>query len=84
MVENCRDWIVQWIKNNSWADEKVINEALDDSIFEAGWIDSIDFIALYSDIEEVFNISFSGSDFEQINDSPTVNNMTKIIEAKGK
>ena len=57
--------------------KKKINE----NYFEKGWIDSLKFIDLITQIEEEFSIRFSNDEFQDRKFS-TIEGLAKIIERK--
>jgi len=54
---------------------------MQENYFLKGWIDSLKFIELISDIENEFQISFSNNEFQDRTFS-TVEGLIKIIEDK--
>jgi len=58
-----------------------MKNSLKENYFENGWIDSLKFIELITQIEEKFGIRFSNDEFLDRKFS-TIEGLTKIIERK--
>jgi acyl carrier protein len=76
-----QSWLVNWFAENAFIDREVIANNLNSNYFETGWIDSMKFITLLSDIEAEFNCEFMGDDFDNRAFS-TLAGLVKIIRAK--
>ena len=80
-MEDIKNWILYWFINNSDVTDEEINKKLNENYFSKGWIDSLKFIELISDIENEHNLTFSNDEFQDRNFS-TVSGLIKIIEDK--
>jgi len=78
---NTKDWLIRWFKENSISNDSIPNNYNDENYFENGWIDSMKFIELITDIEQNYSIKFSNDEFQDRLFS-TINGLTRIIEKK--
>ena len=74
-------WLTNWFEKNSLATGINMKNSLKENYFENGWIDSLKFIELITQIEEKFGIRFSNDEFLDRKFS-TIEGLTKIIERK--
>ena len=74
-------WLINWFEKNSLATGINMKNSLKENYFESGWIDSLKFIELITQIEEKFGIRFSNDEFLDRKFS-TIEGLTKIIERK--
>jgi|TARA_Y100001949_G_scaffold51631_1_gene43476 D-alanine--poly(phosphoribitol) ligase subunit 2 len=74
-------WLINWFEKNSLATGINMKNSLKENYFENGWIDSLKFIELITQIEEKFGIRFSNDEFLDRKFS-TIEGLTKIIERK--
>ena len=74
-------WLIIWFEKNSLATGIIMKNSLKENYFENGWIDSLKFIELITQIEEKFGIRFSNDEFLDRKFS-TIEGLTKIIERK--
>jgi len=58
-----------------------VKKKINENYFEKGWIDSLKFIDLITQIEEEFSIRFSNDEFQDRKFS-TIEGLAKIIERK--
>ncbi len=79
MNEKIKKWLIEWFVNNTGKQKDEIEENLDNSYFEMGYLDSFKFIGFISDIEDEFGIEFDNDQFEDRSFS-TISGMAKIIE----
>ena len=56
-------WLINWFEKNSLATGINMKNSLKENYFENGWIDSLKFIELITQIEEKFGIRFSNDEF---------------------
>lgn len=59
-----RKWLIDWFDDNSSVSRDTIVEETDTDYLESGWIDSMAFIKLISDIEEEYEIEFENDEFQ--------------------
>ena len=78
-MEDTQKWIVDYFCLHCGADEAEVKANLDVNYFQAGYVDSFQFINMVSDIEEEFGIEFDNDQFENRSFS-TVNGLANIIE----
>lgn len=74
-------WLINWFEKNSLSSNANIKNNLEQNYFENGWIDSLKFIELVTQIEEEFCIRFSNDEFQSRKFS-TIEGLTNIIERK--
>ena len=74
-------WLINWFEKNSLATEINMKNGLEENYFENGWVDSLKFMELITQIEEKFGIRFSNDEFLDRKFS-TIEGLTKIIERK--
>jgi D-alanine--poly(phosphoribitol) ligase subunit 2 len=74
-------WLTNWFEKNSLATGVNMKNSLKENYLENGWIDSLKFIELITQIEEKFGIRFSNDEFLDRKFS-TIEGLTKIIERK--
>jgi len=74
-------WLINWFEKNSLTTEINMKNSLEENYFENGWIDSLKFIELITQIEEKFGIQFSNDEFQDRKFS-TIDGLIKIIEKK--
>ena len=79
-MHNASDWISEWFAKNTQAYGDIWQEP-DANYFEKGWMDSLLFITLMTDIESEFKITF---DAEALYDPGflTLSGLARIIEEK--
>lgn len=58
-----QEWVVEWFIKEAKVERQVLEQNLNIGYLEAGYIDSMEFIALISDVEEKFGIQFNDEDF---------------------
>jgi|CXWL01.1.fsa_nt_gi acyl carrier protein len=78
---NIKNWINDWFIQNTNIQKNEIEKNTYQDYFIKGWIDSLKFILLISDMEEHFQINFSNDEFQN-REFSTINGLTKIIEDK--
>jgi len=61
--EQVTQWLLEWFTKNSGIQDFSL-EIYKDNYLEKGWIDSIAFITLISNIEDAFKIRFSNNEFQ--------------------
>lgn len=76
-----KNWIIQWFNKKSDLNRKDIEMNSDTNYFLKGWIDSLKFILLITDIEDKFNIRFSNDEFQK-REFATINGLSKIVKEK--
>jgi len=59
-----REWLIDWFDDNSAVSRDVVEEQTSTDYLESGWIDSMAFIKLISDIEEEYGIEFENDEFQ--------------------
>ena len=74
-------WLIRWFEKNSLSNEINVKDSVNQNYFENGWIDSLKFIDLVTQIEEEFSIRFSNDEFQDRKFS-TIEGLAKIIEEK--
>lgn len=74
-------WINEWFIKNTNTQKNEIEKNANNDYFIQGWIDSLKFILLISDIEEYFKINFSNDEFQN-REFSTIHGLTKIVEVK--
>jgi len=74
-------WIEEWFKINTNIESSIIEKNVSQDYFSLGWIDSLKFIQLISDIENNFKIVFLNDEFQK-KSFTTVEGLTKIVEEK--
>ena len=74
-------WLIDWFEKNSDVLRDDIEQNINESYFLRGWIDSLKFINLITDIEEEFKITFSNDEFQN-REFATLNGLTDIIKKK--
>ena len=74
-------WLIRWFEKNSLSNEINIKDNVNQNYFENGWIDSLKFIDLVTQIEEEFSIRFSNDEFQDRKFS-TIEGLARIIEGK--
>ena len=74
-------WLIRWFEENSQSDKLNVKKKINENYFEKGWIDSLKFIDLITQIEEEFSIRFSNDEFQDRKFS-TIEGLAKIIERK--
>ena len=74
-------WLTNWFEKNSLATGVNMKNSLKENYLENGWIDSLKFIELITQIEEKFGIRFSNDEFLDRKFS-TIEGLIKIIERK--
>lgn len=75
------DWIITWFVKNTNLEKDDIIRNFNENYLEKGWIDSLKFISLITDVESKFNIAFS-NDIFQNETFPTLEGLIKIIESE--
>lgn len=78
---NVQSWIVEWFVKNSNLDQKQIEQNMNENYLLKGWIDSLKFIQLITEIEASFNMSFSNDEFQQ-REFSTIMGLTKTISSR--
>ena len=78
---NAKNWITDWFVQNTNIQKNEIEKNILEDYFIKGWIDSLKFILLISDIEEHFQINFLNDEFQNRVFS-TIDGLAKIIEEK--
>jgi acyl carrier protein len=76
-----KNWMFNWFGKNSHLNSEIFTQHTYDNFLEKGWIDSLKFISLVTDIENSFNIKFSNTDFEK-EIFPTIDGLVSIIMNK--
>ena len=79
-IGSVKDWVLDWFEKNSLADKNDLNQ-IHENYFGKGWVDSLKFIQLVSDIESEFKISVSNNEFQDRTFS-TIEGLIKIVEGK--
>ena len=74
-------WLIRWFEENSQTDKLNVKKKINENYFEKGWIDSLKFIDLITQIEEEFSIRFSNDEFQDRKFS-TIEGLAKIVERK--
>jgi D-alanine--poly(phosphoribitol) ligase subunit 2 len=74
-------WLIRWFEKNSLSNDINVKDSVNQNYFENGWIDSLKFIDLVTQIEEEFSIRFSNDEFQDRKFS-TIEGLAKIIEEK--
>ncbi|MBL77142.1 MAG: hypothetical protein CL763_09690 [Chloroflexi bacterium] len=74
-------WLVRWFEKNSLSSNINVKDSINQNYFENGWIDSLKFIDLVTQIEEEFSIRFSNDEFQDRKFS-TIEGLARIIERK--
>ena len=74
-------WLIRWFEKNSLSNDINVKDSVNQNYFENGWIDSLKFIDLVTQIEEEFSIRFSNDEFQDRKFS-TIEGLAKIIEDK--
>ena len=74
-------WLIRWFEKNSLSNEINVKDNVNQNYFENGWIDSLKFIDLVTQIEEEFSIRFSNDEFQDRKFS-TIEGLARIIEGK--
>lgn len=76
-------WVMEWfVKNGNMTREK-LEENIDENYLEQGVIDSFGFIALLSECEQKFSISFTKDEFLS-DEFLTIRGIIQAIEKKAK
>lgn len=78
---NIKNWINDWFIQNTNIQKNEIEKNIQQDYFIKGWIDSLKFILLISDMEEHFQINFSNDEFQN-REFSTIDGLAKIIEDK--
>jgi len=78
---NIKDWIIDWFSKNSNLEKSQIEQNTNENYLLKGWIDSLKFIQLITQIEEAFNITFSNDEFQQ-REFSTIQGITQIIGSR--
>ena len=76
-----KDWIINWFESNTNATKEEIKNGMSNNYFEKGWIDSLQFISLITDLENNFKINFSNEEFQNRTFS-TIDGLSILIEGK--
>lgn len=58
-----QEWVIEWFIKEAKVERQALEKNLHTGYLEAGYIDSMEFIALISDVEEKFGIQFNDEDF---------------------
>ena len=74
-------WLIRWFEKNSLSNEINVKDSVNQNYFENGWIDSLKFIDLVTQIEEEFSIRFSNDEFQDRKFS-TIEGLARIIAGK--
>ena len=74
-------WLIRWFEKNSLSNDINVKDSVNQNYFENGWIDSLKFIDLVTQIEEEFSIRFSNDEFQDRKFS-TIEGLARIIEGK--
>ena len=64
MNNDPKKWLPDWFERNTAISLKEIQEKSALNYLEQGWIDSLKFITLITEIEEHFDIVFSNDEFQ--------------------
>jgi len=75
---NIKNWIIDWFSRNSNLEKSQIEQNTNENYLLKGWIDSLKFIQLITEIEEAFNIMFSNDEFQQ-REFSTILGLTQVI-----
>jgi acyl carrier protein len=78
MKRDIKQWLENWFRKNSVMPRDDIRRESGENYLEKGWIDSLAFITLISDIEEQFSIRFSNDEFQD-RSFATIDGLTKAI-----
>jgi len=76
-----REWLIDWFDDNSAVSRDVVQEETGADYLESGWIDSMAFIKLISDIEEEYGIEFENDEFQD-RSFATLDGLSEIIAEK--
>lgn len=80
-MNNIKDYLIQWFCKESGLEIEKVKNNMEESFFELGWIDSLQFINFICDIEQNFKIEFNNEDFQNRAFS-TIDGLSKIVEEK--
>lgn len=78
---NYNEWVYNWFEVHTGINSQLLKNNSKKNFFEAGWIDSFQFIELLSDIEEL-GIVLSSTQFEDRSFS-TIDGMINILQKLG-
>ncbi len=78
-MEDKKKWLIEWFVKNVKANGEKLAADSQVNYFNAGYINSFNFINLISDIEDEFDISFDNSQFLDKSFS-TIDGLAAIIE----
>ena len=76
-----RDFIINWFVDHGTLSGEQLKECMDENYFEAGIIDSFDFLSLLGACEESLGLTFQDEDFSD-DAIFTINGMIGLMEKK--
>ena len=80
-IMNVKNWLIDWFVKNTNLEQDIIMQNLNENYLEKGWIDSLKFISLVTDIELKFSITFS-NDMFQNKAFTTIDGLRHIIDSE--
>ena len=76
-----KDWLVHWFAGHKGLTAEEVKAQVSLSYFDAGWLDSFEFITFILEIEQKFGIQFSNDDLQNW-DFQNIDGLAKIIDRK--
>ena len=74
-------WLTAWFEKNTDFNYDIIKQKVITSIILEGWVDSLKFVLLITEIEDHFKIKFSSDEFHSDAFS-TISGLTQLIQNK--
>ena len=74
-------WLLVWFEKNTDFTYDIIQQKVKTSFILEGWVDSLKFVSLITEIEDHFKIKFSGDEFHSEAFS-TISGLTQLIQNK--